>query len=140
MQSLIDSNLTNLLPSPDPDTLYCVFFPTGVQIQFGTDASCTTFCGYHNSFVDASGNTIRYAVLPFPDCAGCLGGMSAKDALTSVTTHEIAEAITDAGADGSGWYDQQNGEIGDICAWMTKLDSAGNTVQLLWSNAANNCI
>jgi hypothetical protein len=140
VQNLIDANITSLLPAPDANTLYCVFFPTGVTIQFGTDASCTTFCGYHNSFVDSNGNTIRYAALPFPDCAGCLGGMTAKDALTSVTTHEIAEAVTDAAADGSGWYDQANGEIGDICAWMTKLDAAGNTVQLLWSNAANNCI
>ena len=40
---------------------------------------------------------------------------------------------------GRGWYDDTNGEIGDICAWKTK--KVGNyTVQLEWSNKANQCI
>jgi hypothetical protein len=59
------------------------------------------------------------------------------DALTSASSHELAEAITDA-IPGQGWYDDQNGEIGDICAWQTKqLDNY--TVQQLWSNQAGQC-
>jgi hypothetical protein len=40
---------------------------------------------------------------------------------------------------GAGWYDQINGEIGDICAWHFKK-VAGYTVQLEWSNAQNKCV
>jgi hypothetical protein len=57
------------------------------------------------------------------------------DALTSTSSHELCEAITDA-IPGRGWYGDANGEIGDICAWKTK--TIGNyTVQLEWSNKAN---
>ena len=38
-----------------------------------------------------------------------------------------------------GWYDDANGEIGDICAWKTKRVGQ-YTVQLEWSNQANNCV
>jgi hypothetical protein len=40
---------------------------------------------------------------------------------------------------GSGWYDQVNGEIGDICAWHFKK-VAGYNVQMEWSNAHNKCL
>jgi len=53
------------------------------------------------------------AVMPYPGCAGCLGGAAAFDALTSTTSHELCEAITDP-IPGQGWYDDNNGEIGDI--------------------------
>lgn len=144
VQSLLSSAIAaGSVPAPDDNTLYCLFFPTGVSISVGSDASCQTFCGYHDNFSSGgapsgSQTKIRYAVLPYPDCQGCLGGMSAKDSLTSIVTHEIAEAVNDP-EPGSGWYDQQNGEIGDICAWQTKTED-GNTVQLLWSNKNNSCI
>ena len=138
IQKLISDNiLAGNLPAPDEETLYACFFPSGVTIQLGQDASCSTFCGYHNNFT-LSGSNVFYAVLPYPDCAGCLGGLSAMDALTSVTSHEVCEAITDP-IPGSGWYDDANGEIGDICAWQTRQDN-GYIVQLEWSNKANSCI
>jgi hypothetical protein len=40
---------------------------------------------------------------------------------------------------GRDWYDDVNGEIGDICAWKTKRLGA-YTVQREWSNKANNCV
>ncbi|MEP7106199.1 MAG: type II toxin-antitoxin system HicB family antitoxin [Chloroflexota bacterium] len=40
---------------------------------------------------------------------------------------------------GQGWYDDANGEIGDICAWTTKV-LGGWTVQLEWSNRARKCV
>ncbi len=76
--------------------------------------------------------------MPFPSCNGCLGGMKAFDALTATSTHELCEAITDP-VPGSGWYDQNNGEIGDICAWMFKKIGP-YTVQLEWSNQHNKCM
>src|SRR5947209_20620132 len=56
--------------------------------------------------------------MPYPDCAGCIGGLAAFDALTTTSSHELCEAITDP-IPGQGWYDDANGEIGDICAWKT---------------------
>jgi len=76
--------------------------------------------------------------MPYPDCQGCTGSLATFDALTSTSSHELSEAITDP-IPGQGWYDQNNGEIGDICAWKTK--QVGNyTVQLEWSNNANSCV
>ena len=82
--------------------------------------------------------SIFYAVMPYPDCAGCTGALTVTDALTSTSSHELCEAITDP-VPGQGWYDDQNGEIGDICAWKTKKLGA-YTVQLEWSNKAGQCI
>jgi len=121
-------------PQATPNTLYFVYLPPGVKVIQGGSASCTSFCGYHN---DINGQ-IFYAVMPFPGCAGCSGGLAPLDALTSTSSHELCEAITDA-IPGQGWYDDTNGEIGDICAWKTK--TVGQyTVQLEWSNQQNNCV
>ena len=123
-----------ILPATTPNTLYFVFLPPGVTVTQGGSASCKVFCGYH----DAINTSIFYAVMPYPGCAGCLGGAAAFDALTSTTSHELCEAITDP-IPGQGWYDDNNGEIGDICAWQTRTLGA-YTIQLEWSNAANRCL
>jgi hypothetical protein len=124
----------NAFPQSTPNTLYFLYFPPGVKVIQGGAGSCTAFCGYHN---DINGQ-IFYAAMPFPGCAGCTGGLQPSDALTSTSSHELCEAITDA-IPGQGWYDDVNGEIGDICAWKTK--KVGNyTVQLEWSNKANKCV
>jgi hypothetical protein len=122
------------LPAPTPDTVYFVMLPPGVQVIQGGGASCQVFCGYH----DAINGSIFYAVMPYPACSGCTGGLSAFDALTSTTSHELCEAITDP-VPGQGWYDDNNGEIGDICAWKTR-SLGGYTIQLEWSNKAGSCL
>jgi hypothetical protein len=121
-------------PQPTPNTLYFLFFPPGVKVIQGGAGSCTAFCGYHS---DINGQ-IFYAAMPYPGCAGCTGGLQPIDALTSTSSHELCEAITDA-IPGQGWYDDANGEIGDICAWKTKKIGT-YTVQLEWSNKANKCV
>jgi hypothetical protein len=132
LQQEISSNAA--FPQPTPNTLYFVFLPSGATVVQGGSSSCQQFCGYH----DAIDSRIFYAVMPFPDCTGCLGGLAPLDALTSTTSHELCEAITDP-IPGQGWYDDANGEIGDICAWKTK--KLGNyTVQLEWSNRADKCL
>jgi hypothetical protein len=122
------------VPHPTPNTLYFVYVEPGVKVVQGGSASCQAFCGYHN---DISGQ-IFYAAMPYPGCGGCTGGLSVFDALTSTSSHELCEAITDA-IPGRGWYDDANGEIGDICAWKTKKVGT-YTVQLEWSNRANTCV
>lgn len=138
IQVLIAQNIqTSVLPKPDSETLYVLFLPPGMSVSLGSDASCQTFCGYHDTF-QLSGGNVFYAVLPFPSCDGCLGELAPLDALTGTTSHEISEAITDP-VPGQGWYDDNNGEVGDICAWQFKRDGSWN-VQLEWSNQHNACI
>lgn len=119
---------------PTASSLYFVFLPPGVTAGMDGGASCVNFCGYH----DAIDGAIFYAVMPYPDCDGCLGGSALLDALTSTSSHELCEAVTDP-APGQGWYDDANGEIGDICAWQTRR--LGNyAVQLEWSNQRGKCV
>ena len=80
-------------------------------------------CGQHQIF---------YAAMPYPGCNGCLGSLSTFDAITSVSSHELCEVITDP-IPGRGWYDDTFGEIGDICAWKTK-QIGKYVVQKEWSN------
>jgi hypothetical protein len=121
------------VPGPTPNRLYFVFLPPGVTVALGGSSSCMAFCGYHDN-INAQ---IFYAVMPFPGCNGCLGGLQTLESLTTVSSHELCEAITDA-VPGQGWYDDNQGEIGDVCPWQTKKLGA-YTVQLEWSNQAAAC-
>jgi hypothetical protein len=122
------------VPKPGPDSLYFLYLPPGITLVQGSARSCQAFCGYHDSI----GSTTFYAAMPYPNCTGCLGNLSVLDALTSTSSHELCEAITDP-VPGTGWYDDANGEIGDICAWQTRKLGA-YTVQLEWSNAQRRCV
>jgi hypothetical protein len=136
IQNMLQNEIANnaAFPQPTSNTLYFVYLPPGVVVVQGSSSSCQSFCGYH----DAINGQIFYAVMPYPDCSGCVGGLAAFDALTSTSSHELCEAITDP-VPGQGWYDDTNGEIGDICAWKTK--QVGNyTVQQEWSNKGGACI
>src|SRR5262249_4521514 len=96
---------------------------------------------------------IPYGIHPDVTGAGCAGGCGTGTALqniTSVHSHELVEAVTDtqvAQATTFGpplaWYDQNCGEIGDICnANEAPITINGRTwtVQQQWSNAAGTCI
>lgn len=144
------------IPAPDGNTLYLFFFPNGTNVT-AADAgtSCIDFCGYHETYVSGS-REYYYGALPDPATCGSScdnqNGNYFAD-LTSVTTHEIAEAITDAevglaiqNANDGGTYPtfpnawtSASGEIGDLCAWQNATFS-GYNVQLEWSNAANGCV
>jgi hypothetical protein len=121
------------VPEPTDNTLYFIYLDPGIVSIMGGAKSCQSYCGYHNNT-----GKIYYAVMPYPTCNGCLGSLSAFDALTGTSSHELCEAITDP-VPGSGWYDNTNGEIGDICAWNFK-QVAGYTVQLEWSDLQNKCV
>jgi hypothetical protein len=122
------------VPKATANTLCFIYLPPGVRVVMGGSSSCQAFCGYHSSI----GSSTFYAVMPYPACTGCVGGLAPFDALTSTSSHELCEAITDP-IPGQGWYDDANGEIGDICAWQTKNVGA-YTVQLEWSNKAGACL
>jgi hypothetical protein len=98
------------LPPPDENTVYFVFTPPGVVVTDPTGAdSQTDISGYHNS---AGGDTdFPYAVIP--------NDPHYQDPrFTTLTiSHELAEAVTNprpSAAKTSAWFDENNGEIGDI--------------------------
>jgi hypothetical protein len=124
---------SKVVPKNTKNSLYFIFLEPHVVSVLGGSRSCHNYCGYH----DSSGS-LYYAVMPYPGCDGCLGGLSVFDALTGTSSHELCEAITDP-VPGSGWYDDTNGEIGDICPWSFKK-VGGYTVQLEWSNRQGKCV
>ena len=136
IQRLIHDEIASdsAVAQPTPNSLYFVFLSPGVTAGMNGATSCVNFCGYHGS-IDGQ---IFYAVMPYPDCGGCVGGQAVLDAMTTTSSHELCEAITDP-APGQGWYDDSNGEIGDICAWQTKK-LGQYTVQLEWSNQQRRCV
>lgn len=121
-------------PPPIVNKLYFCFFPPNVQVNMGGNMSCTSFCGYHD---DISG-AIYYAVVPYPNCIGCGSGSTVFECMTMAASHELAEAITDP-VPGAGWYDDQNGEIGDFCNAQPKILGA-YTVQKIWSRGNHQCL
>lgn len=134
-QMLSNAISSSAIPQPGANSLYFVYLPEGVTVTMDGSSSCQSFCGYHN---DGNNGQFYYAVEPYPGCSGCLNNFSAFDALTITSSHELCESITDP-VPGEGWYDQNNGEIGDICAWQTK-QLGSFTIQKEWSNNSNSCV
>ncbi len=134
LASTLDQWVQNgFLSNPTQQELFFVLLPPGMTSTLRGQASCAVFCGYH-SFTPGG---LYYAVLPYPDCQGCQRG-SIRDSLTSVASHELAEAVTDPTE--SGWYDDSYGEeIGDMCLDVRKV-LGGYTVQGFWSNMQQGCI
>jgi hypothetical protein len=142
----------------NPNTIYMVNFPRGKRITLGTSASCVAggFCAYHGTGLLATGQEFYYGVLPDMESgSGCDVGCGADPSLfndqTSVASHELAESVTDAEvglapylAPPLAWYDNVNGEIGDICnadqGTTVGGDGVTYVVQKLWSNAVGACI
>jgi hypothetical protein len=118
---------SGLLQAPNANTLYIVYVQPNVAVNLGAGQGTTQqgILGYHTAFVGANGAPIRYAVVVNP--GGAAGNSvlpeaaTAIDQLTAVTTHELAEAVTDPDVNSNvnngrlGWVDLQRGEeIGDI--------------------------
>jgi hypothetical protein len=151
------------LPAPVLDaagnvnTLYMIFFPPGKTITQGGSSSCVAggFCAYHGTTSTLlNGKNVLYGVMPDMQSGLCSTGGCGNGGVfgnyTSVTSHELTEAITDADvgiattfAPPLAWYDMVNGEIGDICNGQQGSYVANGTtytIQLEFSNAANNCV
>ncbi|MGZ7073971.1 MAG: hypothetical protein ACXVKL_16140 [Candidatus Angelobacter sp.] len=151
------------LPAPiidatgHPNTLYMIFFPPGKTISQGGSNSCQAggFCAYHGTTSSLfGGKNVLYGVMPDMQAgSGCATGCGTSTVFgnyTSVTSHELTEAMTDAFVGIAtvvgpplAWYDQTNGEIGDICNGQQGSYTANGTtytIQLEFSNSANNCV
>ena len=156
IQAEISAQVTaGKLPAPDDNTIYMVHFPHGKTISHGTSKSCVGggFCAYHGTFKRNAQN-VYYGVLPDMSAgSGCDTGCGSGAPFaneTSVASHELVEAVTDAEVGLAtvvgkplAWYDTANGEIGDICNAQQGTITSGATtytVQKEWSNAAGACI
>jgi hypothetical protein len=121
------------IPPVTDNTLYFVYLPRDVVSIDGGTQSCQDYCGYH----DHINKRLFYAVEPYITCVGCdFGGI--LDSLTKVSSHELAEAVTDPALDA--WWDSTTGdEIGDICNASTAR-LGGFLIQPQWSNAQAACV
>ncbi len=105
---------------PDANSLYVVYVEPGVKVVSPEGTTSTRdFLGYHSYFVgyDAYGRSaiIPYVVVPFPGSPNISSRGFPSDfaEVTAVTSHEVAEAVTDPCL--NAWYDNTGrGEIGDI--------------------------
>ncbi len=139
LASQIDANV---LPTPDANTMYMLYFPPGVSMT-SNNGSCVAggFCAYHDSF-NHNGHHVRYGV--FPDlsldgpCGNGCGGGDAFQNLGNASSHELMEAVTDPEPN-NGWSGS-GGEIGDPCNHNeVNLPGTYYTVQTLWSNSRGAC-
>jgi hypothetical protein len=139
VQKEIQADITSgKLAAPDANRLYVVYVQKDVAISLpGAGTTTQGILGWHGAFhgKDKSGNaaTIRYAIIAYP--GGSVGNSafantSSFDQQTDVTSHELAEAVTDPdisfGRFYLGWYDSRYGEIADVTE-----NSASNRV--LWN-------
>jgi hypothetical protein len=154
-QQVTDTNL----PAPDANTLYVLFFRQGQEITEGGGDSFHNFCAYHGT---TATQHLVYAVLPLSasdtDPAQPIQGCGANPGLgnmTSVLSHEYAEAITDpdVGIATSfspplAWYDPNQGslggEVGDLCNQLEKTvkfaDGLKYVVQEMFSSQSKKCL
>jgi biotin carboxyl carrier protein len=100
------TNINNgTLVAPNSSTVYMVYVEPGVAIKAGNATSIRSFLGYHNvgQFTGTGGatETVCYAVMPYPGSPNPTPAsqsptfLTAIDELTAVSSHEIAESITD---------------------------------------------
>jgi hypothetical protein len=121
IQSSIDGG--NPLAPPGGNRLYVVYVEPNVEVFHDNQNSVRDFVGYHDAFngADRYGHavTIHYAVITTP--GGTVGNhknhvaLNNFDEMTTASSHELAEAITDPNS--NGWRDDafgDKGEIGDL--------------------------
>ena len=134
-----DTNVSNFIsgligagtiPNLDADnqTLYLVFMPKGIS------ASNSGFIGEHTYYTNSAGKRVHF---------GWITNNGTLSSVSIITSHEIAEAMTDpegsailgdpGTCSGGGWC-----EIGDVCQSTTGTVN-GASVQSLWSQAAKAC-
>ncbi|HEY1585274.1 MAG TPA: IPT/TIG domain-containing protein, partial [Polyangia bacterium] len=135
---------TGKVPAEDGHNILMFYFPPGVAIdQGGGTMSCQVFCAYHSTFT-RNGNNFYYGVIPDQNSGGCEQGCGlttdAVNTTYSTSSHELIEAITDGavGVNDLAWYDDNFGEIGDVCIEWDGM-SNGYYVQSEWSNSDHAC-
>jgi hypothetical protein len=158
---------TNPVPSHPSDAQVAAEALAGVA-HFGYDANGSyvvatphghsspgfgsSYCAYHSN-TSYNSKLVSYTNLPYmPDAGGNCGAnfigppsdeSGADEGVTIVEGHEYGESVTDP-IPGASWYNNQGGEIGDLCAWTNiQNDPYHNktyTAQPMFSNASQSCV
>jgi hypothetical protein len=133
----------------DANGSYVVVTATGHSTPgFGTE-----WCAYHSAVNDTKSQLVSYTNLPYQPDAGSSCGANfisppsdesgTDEGVTIVEGHEYGESITDPNPP-TGYYSNQWGEIGDICAWNgvenDPFAKYSFTSQPMWSNATSSCV
>ncbi len=127
---------------------YVVATPHG----HSTSGFGSSFCAYHSA-TQYNSQLVSYTNLPYMPDAGHSCGSSiitapsdeaaVDEGVTIVEGHEYGESVTDPNPP-SGWYNNQQGEIGDICAWQNIQNDPFRTnswtAQPMFSNATQTCV
>ena len=153
------------LPLPDPSSLYVLDMGSEMTVVMDSKpgtllTSCVDFCSYHSSYPRSHNAYLAYAVIMDfyqTHCAEKCGAHGGLDDVTTSTSHEVMEAVTDPLGDegtlpdgtlGVGWFwpNQTNneGEIADVCTTapnghVTGLSGRSYAVQSQWSNSRSSC-
>jgi len=126
--------------------IYHVFLPAGVQQCSQAAGGCYAqqYCAYHGAvdFGDI-GHTL-YSVEPYQGINGCMSpNGKLADSTDSTLSHEMFEAITDPDVQTNlAWYNNNFGEIGDICRNSAGYTTVGGTsldIQREYSNRYHGC-
>ncbi len=132
----------------DANASYVVATPT----QHSSTGFGTQWCAYHSATM-SNNQLVSYTNLPYMPDAGTSCGSdfttppsdetSTDEGVTIVEGHEYGESVTDPNPP-TGWYNNAEGEIGDICAWTDiqndKFGKKQYTMQPMFSNATQSCV
>jgi hypothetical protein len=142
LQRELATDISNgTLRPPDANRLYMIFVEPGVAVTGPFGNSRVNMLGYHSDFRAPTGLNSEYAVLPFPDGLNLsVPRLAPFQSLTKVTSHELAESVTDPQGVNVGqlaWWDdtwrdpstgQKGSEIADIVEGVM-FDLNGYVVQ-----------
>ena len=145
---LVDLASTGKLGTPDPQTIFAVFYPTTTVVTQGMDKSCVDFGAYHSNF---EWGTVQYPYAVIPECTN-FKTLQGIDMVTGAASHEFIEASTDPIPNNDPAFDREDddhlawmffsvgGENGDMCAQnpssFYKPMGFDYMVQRGWSNIA----
>lgn len=155
VQVELESQIANhVLPAPDENSLYMIYFPEGVSITIAGQTSCRAFCAYHDGFVSSKFGSVFYGVMPDLSSIACSLGCGFEldkfKQSTKISSHEFFEAVSDAfptpGDKPSypqAWNTDKGEEMADICTEKSGQLKAQNTtyeIQGEWDNASGSCV
>jgi hypothetical protein len=116
---------------------YHVFLQKNVQQCSTSAGGCygVVYCAYHGSNDYSDIGHVLYSVEPYQNINGCQVSVQPSpngvlaDSTASTLSHEMFETMTDpdVAANNLAWYNNNKGEIGDICAPANGI-STGNVV------------
>jgi hypothetical protein len=138
-QVVFDAINSSALPY-NTNAVYFVLTSSDVTASSGF---CTQYCGWHTAGSLRSSGDIKYAFIG--NAARCPSSCEAQttspngnagaDAMASIVSHELEEAVTDPQL--NAWYDQRGQENADKCAWTfgtTQTNANGSKWNVMFGN------